>query len=60
MTEVTSSKVAPMDTSTHQERAARLAEWLEKFTACPGGVVGRVDTRGYVLPADWIFKKQAS
>lgn len=49
-----------MDTSTHQERAARLAEWLEKFTACPGGVVGRVDTRGYVLPADWIFKKQAS
>lgn len=44
---------------THQERAARLAQWFEKFMSEPGGVIGSVDTRGYVLPLDWMFKRQA-
>lgn len=45
---------------THQEFAARLATWLEEFTAKPGGVVGSVDTQGYVLPLDWMLKRQAA
>lgn len=46
--------------ATHLERAEQLAKWLAEYMESPGGLVGKVDTRGYVFTEGWNLKRQAS
>lgn len=46
--------------ATHLERAEQLAKWLAEYMESPGGLVGKVDTRGYVFAEGWNLRRQAS